>query len=97
MGTERQLWRDAAEAANLEAEELELLALACDREAGLEDQLTMMLATLSANLAGQFLRCFVERLDPADPRGAEPSLVPALREAIRDTPMPGDGTGGAGG
>ena len=97
VGTERQLWREAAEAAELKAEQLEALAVAGEREEGLEDQLTVMLATLSANLAGPFLRSFVERLDARDRRGSKGSVVPALREAIRGTPMPKGGSGDAGG
>jgi hypothetical protein len=98
VGSERQLWREAAGAAGLSAEELDLIARACELEGDLEEQVTVILATLSANLAGPFLRRFVDLLDPAALDAAEGSLEPAVRLAIRQTPMPetraGEGGGG---
>lgn len=82
MRNEREVWRSAARDARLTDEELELVAAACSAGEDLEEDLTVLLAMLQANLSGSFLREFVDRLDRYELAAAELSVVPALHEAM---------------
>jgi hypothetical protein len=91
VNRERDVWSHAARSAGLGAEELELLADACERGEGLEPQMTFLLSGLGADLSGAFLRSFVDRLDPDSLEAGEEVLGPALEDAVRQTPRPTSG------
>lgn len=86
MVDERALWEQACVDAGLSPAEAESVRGACAREPELEGELTFLVAHLSADLSGQFLRAFVDRLGGEDVAGG--SVLPALRDAIAATPRP---------
>ena len=83
------IWRSAAEDARLSAEDRRNLARACLRDPGLEDELRFLVAHLSANLGGRFLRLFADELRHGERRYPGASMVTALQETIRAAPPSG--------
>ena len=80
MGLEGDLWNAALAEAKLSAEEEDLLFRARGQNAGLGDELTLLVSHLRANLGAEFLRALVDNLRT----GLDPELcvVRSLRETI---------------
>lgn len=80
------IWRSAAEDAGLSPEDRRSLAGIFRCKPGLEEELRFLVAHLSANLGGRFLRLFVDELRDGKRRHPDASIVTALHETIRVPP-----------
>jgi hypothetical protein len=80
------IWHRAARDVGLSEERARRVECACRDDPALADELDFLVAHLSANLGGAFLRAFVGELERD--AGREEALIGALQETIRATPRP---------
>ena len=80
------IWQGTARDARLGEARSRRLERACRHDPALADELDFLVAHLSADLGGTFLRAFVVQLERAT--GREEALMLALGETIRATPWP---------
>jgi hypothetical protein len=80
------IWHHVARDVGLSEEHARRVECACRDDPALADELDFLVAHLSANLGGAFLRVFVGELERD--AGREEALIGALQETIRATPWP---------
>jgi hypothetical protein len=96
MRDRETLWEAAARDARLSAAERTLVLEVCRGDPSLEAELNFLVAHLSANLAGDFLRSFASQLGERGREDPEPLVHRALAEVISADPPQRDGRWGEG-